>query len=118
MTGVVLCLVVSVAVFFGSAAVLNTPSLIWMRDYLDNWAGTTAFLPLAVTLPIVVWMIWPTFSLRSRVRRADYSLCIHCGYDLTSIKDNAPCPECGRPVDLDAYRKRWRVFCGPADGKT
>lgn len=41
------------------------------------------------------------------IRRSQYSLCIHCRYDLSAGDPTGDCPECGVPYELEHTRAEW-----------
>lgn len=70
------------------------------------WAGAlVGWVPLVV-LPMVIW-IYRQRVLR-QLDRAEFAICVRCGYDLSRGDSFGPCPECGRHFALDQQRTAWR----------
>jgi hypothetical protein len=61
--------------------------------------------PFLVLLPI--WR-WRTLSLRRLVTSTGFRVCIHCGYDLSSLPESGTCPECGKQYEIEAVREVWK----------
>lgn len=47
-------------------------------------------------------------KMHDRAARSKFQLCTSCGYDLGYCDGRVSCPECGRPVDLPAFRAAWK----------
>jgi len=56
-------------------------------------------------IPIAIGIIVMS-RLAARVRAADYSLCMHCLYDLRQVPAET-CPECGEAFNLEDVQALW-----------
>lgn len=68
---------------------------------LARWA------PFVSMIPVHLFML---FRLRRRLQRADYCLCLKCGYDLRATASPGVCPECGSDFDHEGLRRDWRFY--------
>lgn len=69
----------------------------------EFWLPTLALAGLTGIYGFAAWRV------RRRAKACGFNLCKHCGYDLRSLDETGPCPECGVrfiTADLQQYWKR------------
>jgi hypothetical protein len=67
-----------------------------------------------------VWFLYEAFyrqprlrrALRARVIHARYYVCPECEYILLGSRQDAKCPECGKPFDIVDLRRYWSLVLG------
>lgn len=77
-------------------------------------ASPSVWLPLVWVLILYVPVLIATLvmargygRIRRAVRAARGRACVNCVYDLSTLGDAGTCPECGRPFEIAADRRRW-----------
>ncbi len=89
-----------------TAVVFALAALAWL--VLGKRLGLTGgggyrLVPIALALtPIVVLLPfwhWRVRRLRRALFASRFRLCMHCGYDVSTLYHAGTCPECGQPYD-------------------
>ena len=51
-------------------------------------------------------------AFRELLRKADYELCLRCGYSLRGLPGRHTCPECGVEYEIGEVQKQWEHWFG------
>ncbi len=70
----------------------------------------TPLLIIILAVLLVTRFMWLERRHKKVAIKANYTLCLHCEYDLTGLKQKQKCPECGMQYDLDEVRKCWMCY--------
>lgn len=91
------------------AALLATAFAIYMRtSWSPVWLWCLGFVGA-----ILLWVIWPRVEFRkfrSELERANFRLCLTCGYNLMGLPDLHACPECGTRYDAPKLKATWEYW--------